>query len=729
MVSGELQALSDLLSECAAEGVRARQIPVDYAAHSTQVQAIREELLEACDSLAPTAGEVPFYSSVTGEQMDTAQLDAEYWYRNLRETVRFDRVTEALWERGCRTFIEVSPHPVLTTAVQETIERALGDGETPDVPDAAGGLVRTEVSAIGSLRREDGGPRRMLASLGEAWVRGVDVDWRAIFGDAGARRVRLPTYAFQRERYWSQTLVSVGDFAAAGQASAEHPLLAAAVGLATDEGWLFTGRLSLQSHPWLADHEVMGAVLLPGAAFVELALHAGGQLDCGCVRELLMQEPLVLREGDGVQVQVVVGGVDGSGRRPVAVYSRVESRAGGALLGGEGWVGHATGELGPVGSVAEVALDVGGSLGGVWPPAGAEVVGVDGVYDALAGAGLEYGPVFQGLRGVWRRGEEVFAEVALAREQEGEAGSFGVHPVLLDAALHALAAGGVGAEVDGVAGRDGPRLPFVWGDVVLGGAGASVLRVRLRGVGDGAVSLVAVDEGGGLVASVGSLVLREAPVEWLGVGGGLRDSLFGVDWVAVASEARESEFESGGGLAGVEGVGAGWTVLSCVGVDGAPRDGEDVAGVVCGVLGELQQWLSDERSAGSRLVVLTRGAVDVDGGGVTDLAGGAVWGLVRAAQAEHPGRFVLVDVDGEEDSRDLVARALELGESEVAVRGSESVRPAVGASGRGDGRRRRWGRCGGGWGCCWRGRGADHGRYGWVGCVGGEAFGGAGWGA
>ncbi len=384
-----------------------------------------------------------------------------------------------------------------------------------------------------------------------------------------------------------------------------------------------------------------------------------------------MQEPLVLGEGDGVQVQVVVGGADGSGCRPVAVYSRVESRAGGALLGGEGWVGHATGVLGPVEPVAEVALEGGGSPGGVWPPVGAEVVGVDGVYDVLAGVGLEYGPVFQGLRGVWRREGEVFAEVALAREQEGEAGLFGVHPVLLDAALHALAVGGVGVGVGGVAGGGGPRLPFVWGEVVVGGVGASVLRVRLRGVGDGAVSLVAVDEGGGLVVSVGSLVLREAPVERLGVGGGLRDSLFGVEWVAVVSEARESEFESEGGLAGGEGVGAGWSVLSCVGVDGAPRGGEGVAGVVCGVLGGLQEWLSDERSAGSRLVVLTRGAVDVDGGGVTDLAGGAVWGLVRAAQAEHPGRFVLVDVDvdGEEDSRDLVARALELGESEVAVRG------------------------------------------------------------
>ena len=479
---------------------------------------------------------------------------------------------------------------------------------------------------------------------------------------AGARRVALPRYAFQRERYWLAPGRGAGDAAAAGLERAEHPLLGAAVALADSEGWLFTGRLSLETHPWLADHAVAGMVLLPGTAFVELALHAGGQVGCESVSELVLETPLVLRAGERVQVQLAVGEPEGDVQptRAVAVYARVESATAGEPAP---WVRHAVGVLAP----EEEEEGARSALESVWPPAGAEEIEVDGVYDLLAVAGVEYGPAFQGLRSMWRRGEEVFAEVELSEEQRREAGSYGVHPALFDAALHAVAA----SVMDENAGGGALRLPFAWSGVSLRARGASALRVQLAPRGDG-VSVVLADEQGGVVASVASLRLRAAVVGELGGGAaGARDALFGVEWVALESGAGEAVDEdrwdvsvvdcAGGGTAGVDGV------LEAVG----------------DMLARLQEWLAAEDSQSRRLAVVTRGGVSVAGEGVTDLAGGGVWGLVRTAQAEHPGRIVLVDVGAGEPSGEAIGSALGLGEPEVAVRDGALFVPRLAPAGGG----------------------------------------------
>ncbi|MGA2166545.1 MAG: acyltransferase domain-containing protein, partial [Solirubrobacteraceae bacterium] len=309
VVSGDPGALDRLVERCVAVDVRARRIAVDYAAHSARVEEIRGELLEACAGIVPRSGDVPFCSSVTGGVLDTAELDAGYWYRNLRETVRFEQATRVLLGDGYRTFVEVSPHPVLTVGVEGTADALELDG----------------VVALGSLRRGEGGPRRFATGLAEAWVRGVPVDWEALVGGPGVHPVRLPSYAFQRQRFWLEPVAGTGDVASVGQRAVDHPLLGAVVGLAEDRGWLFTGRLSLEAQPWLADHAVMGVVLLPGTAFVELALCAGRRAGCDVVEELTLQAPLVLdagHPGAGVQVQVAVGEADESERRPVSIYSR-----------------------------------------------------------------------------------------------------------------------------------------------------------------------------------------------------------------------------------------------------------------------------------------------------------------------------------------------------------------------------------------------------------------------
>ncbi len=219
VVSGEVGVLEEFLGVCEGDGVRARRIPVDYASHSSQIEEIRGELLEACASIVPRSGEVPFFSTVVGGVVDTAELGGEYWYRNLRETVRFEGAVRSLLGDGYRAFVEVSPHPVLTLGVEEAVEDVLGgDG---------GALV------AGSLRRGEGGGERWLRSLAEVWVRGVGVDWARVFDGCGGRRVGLPTYAFQRKRFWLESSAGrVGNVAAAGLAGTGHPLLGAAVGLA-----------------------------------------------------------------------------------------------------------------------------------------------------------------------------------------------------------------------------------------------------------------------------------------------------------------------------------------------------------------------------------------------------------------------------------------------------------------------------------------------------------------
>jgi acyl transferase domain-containing protein/D-arabinose 1-dehydrogenase-like Zn-dependent alcohol dehydrogenase len=737
VVSGEVEALQELIAECEGEGTRARLIPVDYAAHSEQVGAIREELLEGCSGIAPRVSETPFYSAATGGQLDTAGLDGGYWYRNLRDAVEFEQATRALLAEGYRTFIEISPHPVLTVGLQETLDEVLtGEGDLD------------EAAVLGSLRRGEGGPRRFLHSLGEAWVCGVHVDWGAVFDAGAARAVRLPTYAFQRRRYWLQAAEQgVGDLAAAGQTPAEHPLLGASVALAESGGRLYTGRLSLQTHPWLADHAVGGTVLLPGTAFLDLVLHAGGELGCELVEDLALQAPLVLEEGEEVQLQLLVGEPDQAGARAVSVHSRPaeggDGSAGGrglreghgfegghGLQGGDGsqgahqtgeaWTCHASGTLTPREQSPEQRDRLDEQLAVLgspeWPPPGAVPLDVENLYGRSAEAGFEYGPAFQGLLGVWRRGEEVFVEAALADEQRPSAARFAVHPALLDSALHGI--GVVQLEGDGAGGLGAVGLPFSWSGVRLYNTGAHSLRVCLSSVGEGAVAVAVADAvSGAPVAAARSLTIRPLSPEQLSGSRRRRGaSLLALDWapVAVDPQAPEGVWATLGGVpeGALEGAVVPYADLSVLrtaldegaavpevvlvgwALDPGKRGVEGVAELAhrnaLQALELVQAWLAEERLADARLVVLTRGAVAVHTGEeVLGLAAAPVWGLLRSAQSEHPGRFALVDLDGEETSWQALAAVLASGDraqtgEQLAVRDGVVLAPRlahVGGSG------------------------------------------------
>ncbi|BBZ69338.1 type I polyketide synthase [Mycobacterium paraseoulense] len=605
VVSGDVEALDGLMRRCEADDVRARRIDVDYASHSRHVDAIRPALAEALAGIEPRSSSVALFSTVTGELLDTAGLDADYWYRSIRQTVQFERAVRNACGAGYGVFVESSPHPVLLAAVEETLADCGHDA-----------------FVVPSLGRDDGSLQRFWLSAGQAHVAGLPVDWRAAIAGLGGRRVDLPTYGFARQRFWLPGgATGSGDVATLGLAGARHALLGAVVARPDSGGVVLTGRLSTAAQPWLADHAVGGAVLFPGAGFVELAVRAGDEVGCGVLEELTLSAPLVLPAADGVQVQVVVGGAAESGRRDVSVYSAGAQSE---------WVLHAQGLLGAaaVAPAAEMS---------VWPPVGATPVEVGDAYARLAERGYEYGRAFRGLRAMWRRGDEIFADVALPDDAGAQDGGFGIHPVLLDAALHAI----------GVAAEQGQTvLPFSWQGVSLHAAGASRARVRIAPSGAGAVSVELADGSGLPVLSVRSLAMRPVSAEHLALAAAPIDGLFEVAWSPIAV------------------TGNGFTADATVWEPGA-HGGEvarSVHAATTEALGVLQTWLGD---AGSPvLVVQTRGAVALAGEDVTDLAGAAVWGLVRSAQAEHPGRVVLIDSDGSLDARAVIG----CGEPQLAVR-------------------------------------------------------------
>ncbi|TDV49772.1 type I polyketide synthase [Actinophytocola oryzae] len=619
VLSGAVTALDELSARFTAGGVDARRIEVDYAAHSVQVERIRAGLTDALAGITPRPAEIPFYSTVSGELLDTATLDATYWYENLRRPVLFEDATRAVLADGLEVLLEVSPHPVLTLAMQQTAD-----------------AVECQATVLATLRRDDGGVDRLRTAIARAHVAGIEVDWTAVF--PGGPTVELPTYAFQHRPFWLAPRPT-------GAVVPRHPLLSDVVDLADDQGTVLTGVLSTATHPWLAGHRVMGSVLLPGTVFVELAWQAGHRVGCGRIAELTLETPLVLPDDGAVRVQVRVGAT-ADGVRELTVHSRPAARP------ADAWVRHASATL-----AADEDRD--DPRPAVWPPADAEPVAVDGLYDLLAARGLDYTGVFRGVRAVWRRGADLFAEVAVPGDA---AARFGVHPALLDTAAHALVLAEPGDRARG-------WLPFVWRGVSVSAVGASVLRVRITVGDDGAVSFVAEDASGRLVVSVDSLVFRPVAADGP-TGSRAKGSLFRLDWVPAPVDTEPGAVEvCPDVVALLDAVTAGAPAPETVVVVARPS--------VTEVLELVRAWLACEQVAGSRLVLVTRRAVAV-GHEVPDLDAAPVWGLVRSAQSEHPDRFVLVDLDDHEASRSALGSAAGSGEPQLAVRAGVVVMPRVG---------------------------------------------------
>ncbi|HUB53710.1 MAG TPA: SDR family NAD(P)-dependent oxidoreductase, partial [Mycobacterium sp.] len=615
VVSGDEDAVTAIADQLREQGRRAHKLAVSHAFHSPLMEPMIADFRAAAKELRVNALAIPIISNVTGELAGDDFASADYWIRHIRVAVRFADSVRHAHSAGAGRFLEVGPGGGLTSSIEES-------------------LADADIASVPTLRKDRPEPDSLTAGVAQAFVSGVGVDWRATL--PGGTFVELPTYAFERRRFWLTADGAAVDAAGLGLEAGEHALLGAVVELPTSGGVVLTGRLSAGTQGWLNDHAVGGVVVFPGAGFVELAIRAGDEVGCSVVDELMLAAPLVIPATGSVSVQVVVGGADESGSRAVSVFSRRDAHS--------GWTLHAEGVVRP--GTGDPGTEM-----SAWPPVGATPVDIDGLYDRLAARGYGYGPAFQGLTAMWRRGDEVFADVSLPSDAGVSPAGFGVHPAVLDAALHAVI---VATQADHDTGS-GVLVPFSWQGVSLHAAGASAVRARIAPSGPSAVSVELADGLGLPVLSVASMVARPVSQQQLlaAVSGSGPDRIFEVVWSPTDNPAAAAHGET-----------PSYDVF-----ESQPGDGDPLAATyrrTHDALAALQSRLAEHDSG--MLVVATRGAVAVPGEDVTDLAGAAVWGLVRSAQTEHPGRIVLVDSDAPLSDTTL-AEVLAVGEPQVLVRG------------------------------------------------------------
>nr|WP_323178425.1 type I polyketide synthase [Micromonospora lupini] len=675
VIAGNPEQIHHYINHCHTHNINAKLIPVTYASHSHHIEPLKPHLLTTLNTITPHPATIPFHTTTnphpTGEPTDTTHLTAQYWYDNLRNPVHLHPTITTLLTTGHTTYIETSPHPVLTPAITTTTEHH------PQHP---------KTTITGTLRKNHHDPTQFLTNLATIHTHTTHTP---TWPTNTTHTTTTPTYTFDRRRFWLDVPSTTGDPSDVGQEAAEHGLLGAVVAVAEGDQLLLTGRISLGTHPWLADHAVLGTVILPGAALVDMALTAGQRTGTPYLEELTLANPLSLPDEGGVRVQVAVQAAD-AGRRTVAIHAAPETSE------QDGWTLLASGTLNAQATTTDAY-----ETAAEWPPPGAVAVDVADHYERLAERGYDYGPAFQGLTAAWRLGDSMVAEIELPAEREAELTRFTVHPCLLDATLHALALDG--DESGGI------RLPFVWSGVRLHQGGARTLRVRLTPEGADRIRVSAADAEGRPVFTVDSLVVRATSAGQLTPAG---DSLYRLDWQDVPLAADTPEPAEGAWAVlgpDPDGVadGLGFPVTrhadlaalqATLDAGGAVPDvvlapcpapspaigpvPAQARGAVADALALIQQWLADERVGGARLVLVTRAAVAaVPGDHVRDLTNAPVWGLVRTAQVENPYRLVLLDLDGRPSSLAALPAALATAEPQMVLRDGTATAARVARSG------------------------------------------------
>ncbi|MFI2017335.1 SDR family NAD(P)-dependent oxidoreductase, partial [Streptomyces griseus] len=637
VVSGPPDEVAELCVRLDEQGIRARRIEVDYASHHAHVEAIEEELRTGLEGLSSHGSDTAMWSTVTGELIDDEELDAGYWYQNLRRPVLFADVMRRLEDAGSQAFVEIGPHPVLTLAMEQTV---------------------TDGRVLHTLRRNRPETAQLLSSLGAAWAAGLPVAWRDLL--PAGEPVALPTYAFQRQRYWLDAPATTVDAPPAGLTPTDHPLLTAVAVLPGDDARLFVGRIALHTHGWLRPYTTAGSVVVPPAVVAQMTLHAGRSVHSARLADLTIVEPLLIPDDEAVQVQLLIGGPDDDGARRVDLHARPADGT------DADWSSHATGLLRthPGDEPAPVAAP--------WPPADAEPIPEDVVRRALTEGGYDTEDVLARLGRLWRSGDDVLAEGRLPAGEELASDRF-THALLQ--AVGALTMEATPEPRQAARWRGFAALPGLTGDV----------RARATPTGPDTRALRLTGPDGTPVADVGELTLRpptaaqlrarRRPLHrlvWEALGapsqpsapgryavvGGEEDHLFqalrrqGADVRPCAEPAEATAAE---------------TVLVPVGPIGTPAPGQAHT-AVARLLPIVQSWLADERFADGRLVLVTRSAVSTDGGDVADLAGAAVWGLARSIQAEHPDRLVVVDIDERDESVRALPAVPATGRPQAALR-------------------------------------------------------------
>ncbi len=641
IVSGHPDALAEFTAACDRDGIHVRSIAVDYAAHSAQVEPLRDRLLAELADLAPAPSRIPLYSTVagalSGDPLDTTTMDGDYWYRNLREPVRFyDSVVERL-AAGEHTFVELSPHPVLAPAITDTLAQV-----------AAG---RTQSAMVITLHRDRPDQDNLATTLAQLHSHGHSPSWPALYPHA--RTVGLPTYPFEHRRYWLAP-APTGDASGLGLDPAEHPLLGAVATLADEDRVMVSGRLSPSTQDWLVGHQVNDTVVFPATGFIEVILRAGELAGCPVIDELVLHAALILSEQVPTDLQVVVQPPDEQGQRPFSVHSRTGGQSG-------MWTLRASGALRPDQPAAGISSLPVPSVGDL---------DQDDFYERLAQRGYGYSGLFRSVRGIGAdpaRPDVVYAEVALPAGTD--VAGYGIHPALLDAALHPLA-----SVLDGTGDADAAslRIPYVFSGITLHATSATALHVHLTRSGEDTFELRATDPTGAPVLTISALTLR-AVSDLVGPTTsmtGLSDSLFELAW-----PPAHEQLTPGGSDGTICTDPSALAPCPDLVIWPLPLSDADplrrAHTLTRDVLAQLQGWLARSDTTGARLMIVTRNAVSVSAyDGARDLAHATAWALIHTAQNEHPDRIVLLDTDNTVTDDDLLAVASTppAGEPQLALR-------------------------------------------------------------
>ena len=670
VLSGDEEAVLEVARYFESRGRKCTRLSVSHGFHSPRMDAMAEAFGKVVAGLSYNKPQIPLISSVTGELATDGELSRpEYWVKQARATVQFQRGMATLDAAGVRSYLELGPRGVLCAMGAECLSEAAAQ--------------QSELVAV--LRGEEPEPTALMQALGRLHVRGVRVDFDALLRPMNARRVALPTYPFQRQRCWIDAPRRGGlDVSTVAPAAGEHPLLGTVTSLGEQDSYLFAGLLSASISPWLLEHSIFSTAIFPGTGFLDLALCAAQTLELQAVAELVLSAPLTLSDSPAVQLQLLVQAPDAQGKRRFTI----SSQAAGAPLQAP-WLHHGTGVLGASPKAAELDAPA------QWPPDGAEPVDLSGLYTAFGARGLGYGPAYQGLRAVWRTADAVYVHARLPDALHTDGARFSVHPALLDTTLHGLAAA---LPVDAV---DAAVMLVAWQSVRLFAKGASELRARLdlptpRGGEQLSTSLVAWNELGQLVLVVEQVTLQRVRAAQL-LAARSRQPLYAVQWMPVpapASLAPAKEIWVLGGASGISGA----MLAGPMELDERLRSATPPAQLVIDatqpvpqfallaahartyeVLRVLQMWLNDARLAAVELVILTSGAVstalDED---LPALDQAPLWGLVRSARSEDPDRRLrLLDLEaGSEPAAILGALAAE-GEPELALRSGVLCAPRL----------------------------------------------------
>ncbi|MEC3956830.1 SDR family NAD(P)-dependent oxidoreductase [Nocardia sp. CDC153] len=652
VLSGTESAIDDIDARLAGEGVKTSRLRVSHAFHSVLMEPMLDEFRSVAAGLTYREPLLPIVSNLSADLVAAEMTDPEYWVRQVRDCVRFAPGIEALVQAGARRFVEVGPNAVLAAMTGQCL--------------AENRAVEAKSTVIATARRSGDEAAQFVSALARAAVAGVEVNWTPLYAGRATHRIALPTYAFQHRRYWARpSATPTPGLAQAGLDDAGHPLLSAMVRMPESEDVVFTGRLSRAAHPWLADHAVAGVVLLPGAALADLALHVGAVVDCPRLAELVIEAPLPLPDTEAVDLRVVASGPDDTGARAVSLYSRSNDDA-------AQWIRHAVATVTAVVTAPVTASDLVS-----WPPPGVTAIEIDDAYTELAERGYEYGPAFRGLTALWKRDSEVFAEITLPESAGSDGTGFGVHPALLDAALHAILLGGLAPDTE----PDQIAVPFSWENLTLYTTGATALRVRVARAGDGKdnapIAVTLADPTGTTVAEIETLTLRSMSTATLGTAQRHAEGLgYEVNWVALTAVGPDPQATWSPGPDGEEVTIAG-QVLTVLRLDERRSNDDLPSGVrdsITGLAARVQRLLSQDR----RIVVVTKRAVAVHPHELVDLSTAAGWGLLRTAQSENPGRILLVDVDEWSDYRAAVGLALASNdEPQQAIRLSTAYAPRL----------------------------------------------------